>query len=209
MGSLIQYRPTLYPFSWSYRERIGNASKATRRRSKKQAKEKKRKAISPTGSRTPSGSSYLSTSDDVPRQLGPRPPFSGSSSVQKTVLIFIFITAPVNATSTYTEGDLGRRKTWTIARWIVSNKYLRTIRRIIFHSLLFAACPVLLTPVSEFKSEGNVLWKTIDPYIPLTVLKEREKSSSKKSTKIIRDSQSFLIEGLRRLCLACKHRNWQ
>lgn len=47
------------------------ATVATRRRGRwERSKQKSGKAISPTGSRTPSGSPFLSTSDDVPRQLG-------------------------------------------------------------------------------------------------------------------------------------------
>ena len=61
---------------------------------------KGRKAISPEPEAgTPT---FLSTGDDVPRQLADRPPFPGFSSARPTVPIFIFIAAPVNATSTYT-----------------------------------------------------------------------------------------------------------
>lgn len=74
-----------------------------RKRRKAKEEEKKESYFSRTGSGDAlQGPPFLSTSDDVPRQLADRPPFSGFSSARPTVPIFIFIAAPVNATSTYT-----------------------------------------------------------------------------------------------------------
>lgn len=84
-------------------ERGREKEKRERKRRKAKEEEKKESYFSRTGSGDAlQGPAFLSTSDDVPRQLADRPPFSGFSSARPTVPIFIFIAAPVNATSTYT-----------------------------------------------------------------------------------------------------------
>lgn len=84
-------------------ERGREKEKRERKRRKAKEEEKKESYFSRTGSGDAlQGPPFLSTSDDVPRQLADRPPFSGFSSARPTVPIFIFIAAPVNATSTYT-----------------------------------------------------------------------------------------------------------
>lgn len=84
-------------------ERGREKEKRERERRKAKEEEKKESYFSRTGSGDAlRGPPFLSTSDDVPRQLADRPPFSGFSSARPTVPIFIFIAAPVNATSTYT-----------------------------------------------------------------------------------------------------------
>lgn len=82
---------------------VGKGRKREREKGGREKEERKESYFSRTGSGDAHrGPAFLSTGDDVPRQLADRPPFPGFSSARPTVPIFIFIAAPVNATSTYT-----------------------------------------------------------------------------------------------------------